>query len=58
MGTYETMYETKDGKTRRVKAGPPVSTGAPDKPAPPESDAAAEPTHMLDKPSKPAKQGA
>jgi hypothetical protein len=50
--TYTTNYETRDGKTRRVKDAP---SGAAKPASAPDTNAAAEPTHA---PAKPAKQGA
>ena len=53
--THTTNYETRDGKTYRVKDAPPAPSGAVKPAAAPEPDTGAETIHT---PGKPAKQGA
>lgn len=53
--THTTNYETRDGKTYRVKDTPPASSEAVKPASAPEPNAAAKTTHT---PVGPAKQGA
>ena len=53
--THTTNYETRDGKTYRVKDAPPAPAGEKKPAAAPEPNAGADNTHA---PGKPAKQGA
>jgi hypothetical protein len=54
MGTYETRYETKDGKTRRVKNTSPAPSGAPGKASAPKPNPGADNTNL---PAEPVKKG-
>ena len=53
--THTTNYETRDGKTYRVKDAPPAPAGEKKPAAVPDANTGTEPTHA---PAKPAKQGA
>jgi hypothetical protein len=51
---HTTRYETRDGKTRRVKDAPPAQAGTAEPAAPPKPASA----NNSQTPGKPAKQGA
>jgi hypothetical protein len=54
MGSYETRYETKDGKTRRVNDVPAAPHGAREPAAAPKKEPGADTSQA---PGKPAKEG-